>query len=517
MFVKNLKTENWTFDLNTKYEGHFPRAFECRRKESCINSKDDLDVSCSMGYRGWLCSKCDRNFYPVYNSCLPCPKTEWLYIEVALICCFCVIICAIVFRLYQKERNLTRPGRSLLDIIISRGKLVLGFYQVVGEFFESVHGVNWPTALKFIGKFVSLIELNIFRVVVRPKCFDERLKINPKIEFIIGIMFPCTLICLSFPLYWIMKTRYRYKTTLSRFTCTSESVYIYTKKLRSSLWTSVIILLFVTYPSICTTVFQLYPGACKTFCLDMNNTVCEKRLRSDYEIKCTDLEIYHIFACLSTAAYVVGFPVALFLLLKTKVKFTPLHGIPGPLYVINKETGGYVRNPVGDSSIERSYPIWMEFLCENYKPQFWYWEIVELTRKVTQTLLITWLGWDNAITVVLTIAISVVYLMLHARYRPMKSTSEQLLQVMFSLTAILANVFVAMLDIPDEYDDRMSVALIILNFLVIAIVAGELFVKLFIRLRRAGCHKIIVTVAMYCKNRVVNIVSTRSRGYDRMR
>ncbi|KAJ8026192.1 hypothetical protein HOLleu_33970 [Holothuria leucospilota] len=438
-FVKNLKTENWTFDSNTKYEGHFPRAFECPRKESCINTKDGLDVSCSRGYRGWLCSKCDQNFYPVFNSCFRCPKTEWLCIEVALICCICLIICAIVFRLYEKERNLTRPGRSLIDIIISRGKLVLGFYQVVGEFFASVHDVNWPTALKFIGKFVSVIELNIFRVVIRPKCVDEKLKLNPKIELIIGIMFPFTIISLSFVLYYIMKARYKYKT---RSTWTSESVYIYTKKLRSSLWTSVIILLFVTYPSICTTVFQLYPRACKTFCLDMNNTICKKRLRSDYDIECTNLEIYHILAYLSTVVYVVGFPVALFLLLRNKVKFISLDGIPGPLFAINEETGGYMRNPVGDSSTQRSYCIWMEFLCENYKPQYWYWEIVELIRKVTQTLLITVLGWENAITVLLTIGMSVVYLMLHARHRPMKSTTEQLLQVCcFRFTASLGRLF----------------------------------------------------------------------------
>ncbi|KAJ8046816.1 hypothetical protein HOLleu_05616 [Holothuria leucospilota] len=284
----------------------------------------------------------------------------------------------------------------------------------------------------------------------------------------IGMMFPCTLISLSFVLYYIMKARYKYKT---RSTWTSECVYIYTKNLRSSLWTGVIILLFVTYPSICTTVFQLYPGACKMFCLDMNNTICKKLLRSDYEIECKNLIIYHIFAYLSTAVYVVGFPVALFLLLKTKVKF---HGPPGPLYAMNEVTRGDLHNPVEDSFLQRSYPVWMEFLCENYKPQFWYWEIVELTRKVTQTVLITLLGWENAITVVLTVAISVVYLMLHARYRPMKSTTEQLLQ-MFSLTAILANVFVAMMDIPDEYDDRMSVALIVFNVLVIAIVAGKQF------------------------------------------
>ncbi|KAJ8050850.1 hypothetical protein HOLleu_04208 [Holothuria leucospilota] len=381
---------------------------------------------CAEGYKGWLCSKCDQKFYPVFNSCLPCPEIEWLCTELVLICCFCAIVFVVVFRLYKKEKNLAKPKRSSFDIIISRGKLVLGFYQVVGEFFASVHEVNWATALKFLGSIVSVIELNIFRVIVRPKCFNERLQLNPKIEFMIGIMFPCALVLLSLVLYRTMKARYKYKRGL---TGTSESLYIYTKRLRSNLWTSVIILLFVTYPSICTTVFQMYPKTCVTFCLDMSNTICEKRLRSDYEIECTNLEIYHILAFISTALYVVGFPVGLFLLLKNKIKYISLHGPPGPLYAETDDTGRHRQNLVDESTTYGSDHIWMEFLCENYKPQFWYWEIVEITRKITQTVLITLLGWENVVTVFLTIGMSLLYLMLNARYRPMKSTTEQLLQV----------------------------------------------------------------------------------------
>lgn len=44
---------------------------------------------------------------------------------------------------------------------------------------------------------------------------------------------------------------------------------------------------------------------------------------------------------------------------------------------------------------------------------------------------------------------------------------------MFSLTAILANVLVAAMDVPEEYGDGMSVAMIILNVLVIVTVAGK--------------------------------------------
>ncbi|KAJ8048673.1 hypothetical protein HOLleu_01079 [Holothuria leucospilota] len=498
-FINNLNIENETLDSNTIYRGEIPNAFLCPRQSNCFNSQDDLEVQCSSGYKGWLCSKCRENFYSVLNYCLPCPNSVWLYTELTVIIICCVVVYALLHRLYKTENN--RSERLFLNKVISRGKIVLGFYQVVGEFFASIHDVNWAKALKFIGDFVSVIELNIFRMIVKPKCFNAKLQLNPKMEFVIGMVFPLTLLSLSFTLFCIMTARYKFKNRLTR---SSEPFNIYTRKLKSKLLASVVILLFVTYPPTCTTVFQLYPRACQTFCLDVKNTTCVTLLRSDYDIHCKDLKTYHIFAYTGTAVYVIGFPVVLFLLLRNKAKRIFSHGPSEPLLAKNEETGDDLQSLVSDSYSNRANPIWMDFLCENYKPRFWYWEIIELTRKVTQTILITVLGWEHKLTVLLTIAISVLYLTLHARYMPMKSTFEQQLQ-MFSLTALLANVLVATMDVPEEYGDEMSVAVIILNVLVIVIVAAEIFLGLFIRLRRIAVHKTIFNLVMSCKNAVWNM------------
>ncbi|KAJ8050358.1 hypothetical protein HOLleu_03533 [Holothuria leucospilota] len=468
-FVENLKTENWMFDNFTQYNGGLPRAFECPKQNSCVPTEDYIDVKCSDGYKGWLCSKCDRKFYSVLNQCIPCPSSGWFYTELGLVCCFCVIVLAGVVRLYKKRKTLTTPGRSIFDKIISRIKLVLGFYQVIGEFFASVHEVKWTKALKVVGDVISLIELNIFRVIIRPKCIDEKLQLNPKIEFVIGIMIPIALISTLWAIYWILTIRYKWK---NRFTNASASIDSYKRQLKYNFCTSVIVVLFVTYPSICNTVFQLHPAACETFCLDIEKNHCKTLLRSDYDIDCKDLKIYHVFVYITMVVYVVGFPLVLYLLLRKEVKFIQLHGTPGPLHAINEEPGGDVQYLPDDSSTSTK-PIWINFLCENYKTEYWYWEIVELSRKISQTALLTLLGWGNALTVLFTIGMSVVFLMLHARYRPMKSTFEQLLQ-MFSLTAILANVLVAIMYVPDEYDDRLAAALIVFNSLVIVITVGKL-------------------------------------------
>ncbi|KAJ8049435.1 hypothetical protein HOLleu_02184 [Holothuria leucospilota] len=425
-FADNLDTENRNYDSNLNYSGDFPRPFKCPRLHSCTNTTGGVENLCPEGYAGWFCSKCDKRFYSVLTYCIPCPSTEWLALEVALICCACVILYAIAVRMYKIDRFRNRHGRHFLDQVVSRGKIALGFYQVLGEFFTSVHDVYWAQTLEVIGDVVSIIELNIFRLVIRPKCFDEKLQLNPKLEFVIGMIFPCALISLSATIIWLLKAWNKIK---SKYAGISEADIALIKNVKSKLLTGVVVLLVISYPPICTSIFQLYPGSCEKYCLDRHNTTCRTLLRSDYGLPCENMEIYHKFAYISTVMYVFGFPVVLYLLMRKNSAHILAHQPRGYPSEINYQTDDDIQNLVDDNSRTRRNPVWIDFLCENYKPQFWYWEIVELTRKVSQTALISVIGWENKITVLSTSSISILFLTLHARYMPMKSKFEQRLQV----------------------------------------------------------------------------------------
>ncbi|KAJ8049527.1 hypothetical protein HOLleu_02311 [Holothuria leucospilota] len=487
-FVENLNTEDFLFDSHTSYRGEIPRAFKCPRRESCSNDHSTAETKCSKGYKGWLCSKCDRNYYPVMSNCLPCPEKDWLFIEISLSVVTLVVFSVCLYCYYKREKRQSGNARSIIDVIMSRGKIALGFYQVVGEFFSSLHEVNWTNSLTFIGNIISLIELNILRLFIRPQCFHEKLKIDPKIEFIIGLTIPASSLSLACVSYGLMVACHKYK---ARYGAAPKSFN--KEKLRYNLSTVVIIILFATYPPICTIIFQLYPKACEEFCLDISNNTCYTLLRSDYDIECKDLNVYHIFAYIATAGYVVAFPVVLYFLLKKQVQLHSVNTIHRNYLLINEHHEEPLERLITDSDREVLYPAWIDFLCENYKPQYWYWEIVELTRKVTQTVLITLLGWEDKLTVLITIGVSVLFLTLHARCLPMKNKFEQALQVLFSLVAILVNVLVAAMDVPEEYGGAMSVALIVLNVVVIAIIAVEVVFGIFLRLRHLRFHKIILT------------------------
>ncbi|KAJ8048350.1 Leucine-rich repeat-containing protein 15 [Holothuria leucospilota] len=481
-FVENLQNESRFYDkAYVNYSGEIPKVHKCQRPDNCPNNGggnlERVAGTCEDGYRGWLCSKCKTGHYSVLNSCIPCPHKVWLFIEPLGIIGLCVLFCSVVLWQYKREKKERLIGRSVMDVIVSRLKIVLGFYQVVGGFFASMHGVNWTGALQLIGEAITYVELTILRIVVRPQCYDSQLEINPKLEFIIGVSLPIFITTVAAMYFYASKWYFHY---MKRKFPDHDSLQSHLFKLKTKVITVVLVLLFITYPPICSTVFQLYPRACKTFCLDRNNKYCMKRLRSDFDIDCEDLTLYNYSAYLATALYVVAFPAfLLFVLRRHTRRIERSHTNELLTAKITSSSVNENTHLMCDTSKRQTLPSWLHFLCENYKPKFWYWEIVELSRKVTQTLLVTLLGWEDKVTVLVTIGTSVLFLTLHARFWPMKDLFDQRLQ-MFSLTAIFINVLVAAMDVPESYDGAINIILVLLNVVVIVIMAAKAMVS-FIR------------------------------------
>ncbi|PIK53613.1 hypothetical protein BSL78_09466 [Apostichopus japonicus] len=396
-FAKNLEEESRFYDKRyANYSSDIPKVYKCPRTTSCINnhsySSTGITGLCDHGYTGWLCSKCQERYFMVLNTCVSCPEQVWMILEVIAVLIIIILFYFIVIQQYKRDRNVQE--RTIFDTIVSRGKIILGFYQVVGEFFESLHDVSWAGGLQIIGEFISYIELNVLRVIVRPQCFDKRLNFNPKVEFIIGIILPIFIIVMAVGGYCVYKAYVVYK---SRALDHPHPIHDNLLKLKTKLTTLVLVLWFVIYPPICTIIFQLLPRACKEFCLDHQNMHCFHLLRSDYEIQCDSLTFYQYAAYVATALYVVSFPCALLYLLRkhrsTKKSKTSLQTC---VVETEEENEGLDEETplLKEPSAHPIVPIWLNFLCENYKPQYWYWEILELTRKVTQTILITLLGWE---------------------------------------------------------------------------------------------------------------------------
>ncbi|KAJ8023560.1 hypothetical protein HOLleu_36032 [Holothuria leucospilota] len=353
-----------------------------------------------------------------------CPDPVWIILEIVVTLLLALGWYLLVKRQDNFPKKQRKERRTLVDKISSQMKIVLGFYQVVGELFESFHDVNWVGPLQFMGQLISFLKVNILRFIVRPHCLNEQFRVDVKLQMIISLIFPFGMAFFFITLYhlWklILKCRLLYPVTGQKVTLDN---------LKNRLLTYALLLLFITYPPTCDVIFKLYPGACKTFPLfESNDSINITLLRADYDIECKTLKPYHLLAYVATITYVLAFPCALLFLLRKYCKRNLLVSLREGSQVGNSENENVCLVKDKRQTFGK-VPVWIIFLCENYKPQFWYWEIVELVRKVTQTILVKLLGWENALTKLLTIGMSVLFLTLHAKLSPMTNNFEHRLQV----------------------------------------------------------------------------------------
>lgn len=406
-FKANLQVFNDSYDdRTTSYDGPLPYVHQCPQSFKCANNESKLEGNCARGYTGWLCSTCAKGYFSVFGFCRSCPKSIWaLLAEVVAI--IVVIGCFVGFVAYTYSREVNDGRRSIVDVVLARGKIVIGFYQVMGEFWESLNGVYWQTIFKTLSQWLDILQLNVSNVVIKPSCFFPNFRLTPYVEFIIGVSTPVIILALSITIllakriYSLLKNRKgRSNFEQSETTHTRDKVFLLS-----------LLALYITYPSTCNSIFALYRPVCQTFYLDENKEMTVALLRPEFSINCsTEVHRRYEISAYVMSSYVVAFPgILLYLLWKfSEGKLYPNHAAPGG---------------------KHSYPKWLRFLSENYKGQFWFWEIIELCRRVSQTFVVILFGWASSLSIVITLLLAVIFLSLHISYSPIADKFEHHLQV----------------------------------------------------------------------------------------
>ncbi|XP_071852277.1 uncharacterized protein [Apostichopus japonicus] len=479
-FVTNLLTLNDSYNPSTtRYNLKIPRVFKCPRPENCANSysytSTGINGNCLKGYRGWLCSKCQNTFYSVLRYCAPCQQKWWIISEMIITMSACLFI--IILVIWKNTKPTQQDKRLFVDKLSSRMKIFLGFYQVVGDLYESVNVVSWTGPLQYVGKLISFVSLNLLKIIIRPQCLNSHLLLDPIIRFNIAVILPIGIIVITAWIYLICKLYLQ----CCKKTANAENM-VKLDKIKSKLLTYVVLSLFITYQPTCDAIFEIYPGACDTFEVDREGNITISLLRADYDINCKSIAHYQTEAYIATVLYVIAYPLILLILLRKHCRNLTekkvITEINNDECCINSLSANEITPLLsGHQATCRTIPTYLKFLTENYKEQFWFWEILELGRKVGQTMLITLLGWEDALTKLFTIGTSVLFLSLHVKYSPMKSPFEQHLQL-FSLIAIFLNILVAAVPVAVQYQATISTLLILLDVGIVLAVAGEVLLVL---------------------------------------
>ena len=446
-----------------EYPYSLPRPHKCPRPESC---QGGFNSTCNVGYEGPLCEVCSPGYYKQLKTCRECPSKTWMIAQLSVIAAVIVIITAVVVWRGRKQAK-KKQGRSLVDIVLGRLKIVIGFYQVIFGVLEAFAYIKWPDSLSLIGKYSEMLQLNIFQIAPI-NCLFPILKVNAFGRLFAMLGINAAVIIIAIITYGIRKALLTRKTFQSR----GEKV----KKISESkqlAYRTVFFFLFVTYLSTFSKTASVLPLACRKLCYDENSEKCDTFLKVDFNIKCSSQEFQRsVIVAYCSILYIMFLPIVVLAVLWRHQRSLKKYGDGSD----NEATYSQHSNP--------EIVTGLRFLFANYNNHSWYWELVETARKVTLTSGIILIGSESRAYIGLACVMSGLYAMFFAFKRPIAEPSENKLMVS-SLAVTFVNLAIgAVSRIPAErvsssvdMDHIMFQALVFgANFLVIGILVGKHFV-----------------------------------------
>ena len=147
VFIENLLASSPTLDVyHVQYPYAVPTPYKCPAEESC---KGGLDSLCENGYEGPLCSVCSSGYFKQLKICTRCPSKTWIAGQLSIV--LVVVLIVIALLVWRSRRKLKENENGLLmDMFLSKVKIVIGFYQVTYGLLEVFSYIKWPGSLEGI-------------------------------------------------------------------------------------------------------------------------------------------------------------------------------------------------------------------------------------------------------------------------------------------------------------------------------------------------------------------------------
>ena len=414
----------------TKYPYALPKPHRCPRQESCIGG---IDSNCSTGYKGPLCEVCYDGFYKQLKTCKECPTKAWMIGQLSILATIIIIIIAILVWL-SKKKSKKNLGRSSVDILLGRLKIVIGFYQVTFGLLEAFAYIKWPDYLAYIGKYSQVIQFNVFQIAP-VHCLFPELKIDAFGDLFAILTVNAAVIILSLSVYGIRKLY------LLRSSLDDRQKALKMSQTKELIYRNVFFILYVTYLSTCSKTAAVLPPACRPLCSGDEKDDCSSYLKVDFGINCDSPKYKRLVNVGYIAVgYVLLVPAASFLILWRQRK---------ALRSIGNEGDGESCDDDNEAKNTASL-TGLRFLFENYRPEVWYWELVDTTRKVVLTSGLILIGSESRSYAGIACITSGIYAVFFALQKPVVDPFENRL-MQTSLVVTFVNLGIgAVSKIPGE-------------------------------------------------------------------
>lgn len=375
-----------------------------------------------------------------------------------------LLIAMVALAWRRKRKSEEAQGSSVIDILLSKLKVVIGFYQVTYGLLETFSYIKWPDSLQIIGKYSEILQLNILQIAPA-HCLFSGLHVNAFGNLL-------AMMTINAAVTGILAVGYgvRKQIILRRKNLESAEKIIKVSQTKEFVYRNVFFFLYTTYLSTCSKTANVLPLACRRLCRDDKEDFCYKYLKADYSIQCQGPNYNHfLIAAYISTAYIIALPVASFVTLWRQQRVI--------MATENTKTNQ-------DPGIGMEMISGLRFLYENYKTRSWYWEVIEMSRKVILTSGLTLVGQESRSYIGLAWVIAGMYGMLFAYVRPIQNAFENRLMTT-SLAVTVVNLAIGAVsripaeNIPvsvDPYTETVLFKMLVLgaNTLVIGLLVGRI-------------------------------------------
>ena len=411
-----------------------------------------------------------------------------------------ILLIAMIALAWRRKRKVEKAqGSFLVDIILSKLNIIIGFYQVTYGLLETFSYIQWPDSLQIIGKYSEILQLNILQIAP-VHCLFTGLHMNAFGDLIAMMTINAAVIGISGISYGVHK-----QIVLRRQKLDSTVKVIKISQTKELVYRNLFFFLHATYLSTCSKTANVLPLACRRLCRDDKEDFCYKYLKADCSMQCQGSNYnYSLIVAYISTAYIIALPVASFVTLWRQQRVI--------MATENTKTNK-------DPSVGMEMCSGLHFLFENYKARSWYWELIEMSRKVILTSGLALVGQESRSYIGLTWVVAGMYGMLFAYVRPIQDEFENRLMTT-SLAVTVVNLAIGAVsripaeNIPvsiDPLSETVLFKILVLgaNTLVIGLLVGRIILSSIIIKKIMGLSKISC-----CRGINPEVYTRRTIGLD---
>ena len=402
--MENLRdTSNHYNRRHSVFKGTLPTALPCPNRDSCLGGFED---HCAPGYEGALCAVCSDHYFKRFNKCLNCPSVKTVSIQMSVVA---LIFILVVLGVLWGETKKMEGNRTVTDVMLSCFKIVVGFYQVISAVYTSFTRVHWPSILVQLAKYIHYVELNILQVSSF-KCLNNNFDVDYIDRFVFNCLANVAVVALVL-VYMVVRRKYMHKRHMSQASI---------NHMKSNCYRNIFLFLFTTYPMTCATIINVLPPGCRKLCFDQSQRYCEQYLGSDLSIHCfTHRHNKYWHLALLAAAYPLGFPLLIVYLI-WRYYYKPLKDrMSGEL---PEAEGDYIRFASSpDPGRRGAMAQALSLFYENYRKECWYWEMLEMIRKLILTCGLIFVGSHSRTQIGVGAILAAAFTILHVYLKPIRN------------------------------------------------------------------------------------------------